>query len=215
MFTYHTEKNRFGDEHIAVFAHGSQIAEIKPCSYHGNTEYIVNATIGDDDRGDYLGRASTIAGAKKKIRNWYNENIDAVKSAAPTSRADVRRLPAFSNSGFYPTPSKLAGKMLACVAWEGVYTILEPSAGKGDLADAVDRHIRARRHKISSRVYIDADDPYLDCIEQDADLAAFAPPCLSFQGEVARSAGEVVGRRALTPPLRRGCRLKIFRAWGI
>nr|DAR58311.1 MAG TPA: hypothetical protein [Caudoviricetes sp.] len=31
---------------------------------------------------------------------------------------------------------------------------------------------------------------------------------------MARSAGEVVGRRALTPPLRRGCHLKIFRAWG-
>lgn len=74
MFTYATEKNRFGDEHIAVFVHGSQIAEIKPSSYYGKNEYIVSATTGDDDRGDYLGRASTIAGAKKKIRDWYSEN---------------------------------------------------------------------------------------------------------------------------------------------
>lgn len=172
MFTYTTTTNRYGDEYITVSALGADIATIKASSYYGKAEYIVSATAANDDRGDYLGRASTIAAAKKLIRDWYNENMAVVKSAAPSSRADVRRLPAFSNSGFYPTPSKLAGKMLACVAWEGVYAVLEPSAGKGDLADAVDRHIRARRHKISSRIYIDADEPYLDCIEQDADLSA-------------------------------------------
>lgn len=172
MFTYTTTKNRYGDEYITVSAIGADIATIKASSYYGKAEYIVSATTANDDRGDYLGRASTIAAAKKLIRDWYSENRDAVKAAAPTSSADVRRLPSFSNSGFYPTPSKLAGKMLSCVNWEGVYTILEPSAGKGDLADAVDRHIRARRHKISSRVYIDADEPYMDCIEQDADLSA-------------------------------------------
>ena len=149
MFTYATKKNRYGDEHIAVFANGSQIAEIKPSSYYGKNEYIVSATIGDDDRGDCLGRTSTIAGAKKKVRAWYSEHSDAVAAAAANSRAaDLRRLPSFDNSGFYPTPSKLAGKMLACVSWEGVYAILEPSAGKGDLADAVDRHIRARRQSV-------------------------------------------------------------------
>lgn len=172
MFTYTTTKNRYGDEYITVSALGADIATIKASSYYGKAEYIVSATTANDDRGDYLGRVPTIAAAKKLIRDWYSENMDAVKSAAPASRADVRRLPSFSNNGFYPTPSKLAGKMLSCVKWEGVYTILEPSAGKGDLADAVDRHIRARRHKISSRVYIDADEPYMDCIEQDADLSA-------------------------------------------
>lgn len=87
MFTYHTEKNRYGDEHIAVFANGSQIAEIKPSSYYGKNEYIVNTTTGDDERGDYLGRASTIAGAKKMIRDWYSENSAAVAAAAANSRA--------------------------------------------------------------------------------------------------------------------------------
>lgn len=173
MFSYTTKKNRYGDEHISVSAQGAEIATIKPSSYYGKAEYIVSATTGEDDRGDYLGRASTIAEAKKKIRDWYSENRASVAAAAANSRAaDLRRLPSFDNSGFYPTPSKLVGKMLACVSWEGVYAILEPSAGKGDLADAVDRHIRARRNKISSRIYIDADEPYLDCIERDSDLAA-------------------------------------------
>lgn len=171
MFTYHTEKNRFGDEHIAVFAHGSQIAEIKPSSYYGKNEYIVSATTGDDDRGDYLGRASTIAGAKKKIRDWYSEHSAAVPTAAANSRAaDLRRLPSFDNSGFYPTPSKLAGKMLSCVDWTTVFSILEPSAGKGDLADAVSRFVNDTRN--SRRVFIHQREPYIDCIERDSDLAA-------------------------------------------
>lgn len=171
MFTYHTEKTRYGDERIAAFAHGSQIAEIKPSSYYGKNEYIVSATTGDDDRGDYLGRASTIAGAKKKIRDWYSDHSAAVTAAAANSRAaDLRRLPSFDNSGFYPTPSKLAGKMLSCVDWATVFSILEPSAGKGDLADAVSRFVNDIRN--SRRVFIHQREPYIDCIERDSDLAA-------------------------------------------
>ena len=167
MFTYHTEKNRYGDERIAAFANGAEIAEIKPSSYYGKNEFIVSATTGDDDRGDYLGRASTIAGAKKKIRDWYSEN----GTTAPNSAAaDLRRLPSFSNSGFYPTPSKLAGEMLSCVDWKNVFSILEPSAGKGDLADAVSRFVDDNRN--SHRVSIHQREPYIDCIERDSDLAA-------------------------------------------
>lgn len=167
MFTYHTEKNRYGDERIAVFAHGAQIAEIKPSSYYGKNEYIVSATTGDDDRGDYLGRASTIAGAKKKIRDWFSENGTTVPNSAA---ADLRRLPSFDNSGFYPTPSKLAGKMLSCVDWKNVFSILEPSAGKGDLADAVSAF--ARNYRNSRRISFNENDTYIDCIERDSDLAA-------------------------------------------
>lgn len=167
MFTYHAEKNRFGDEHIAVFVHGAQIAEIKPSSYYGKNEYIVSATTGDDERGDYLGRASTIAGAKKKIRDWYSENGATVPNSAA---ADLRRLPSFDNSGFYPTPSKLAGKMLSCVDWKNVFSILEPSAGKGDLADAVSAFVRSYRN--SCRISLNENDTYIDCIERDSDLAA-------------------------------------------
>lgn len=171
MFTYATKKNRYGEEHIAVFANGSQIAEIKPSSYYGKNEYIVSATIGDDDRGDCLGRTSTIAGAKKKVRDWYSENSATVAAAAANSRAaDLRRLPSFDNSGFYPTPSKLAGKMLSCVDWNGVFSILEPSAGKGDLADAVSAF--ARNYRNSRRISFNENNTYIDCIECDSDLAA-------------------------------------------
>lgn len=172
MFTYTTTTNRYRENIILVSTDGVEIATIRENRNYRNSDgFTVYAILGEDpDRGKWLGNVPTIDAAKKLIRDWYNENIDAVKSAALTSRADVRRLPAFSNSGFYPTPSKLAGKMLSCVDWEGVFSILEPSAGKGDLADAVSRFVEDTRN--SRRVSLYQREPYIDCIEQDADLAA-------------------------------------------
>jgi len=43
------------------------------------------------------------------------------------------------NSSFYPTPPEVAEKMLAKVSKLYERSILEPSAGKGDLAAAVGR----------------------------------------------------------------------------
>ena len=39
-----------------------------------------------------------------------------------------------SKDNFYPTPWAVAQKMLNCVDWKYVSSVLEPSAGKGDLA---------------------------------------------------------------------------------
>lgn len=91
-------------------------------------------------------------------------------AAANSRAADLRRLPSFDNSGFYPTPSKLAGKMLSCVDWANVFSILEPSAGKGDLADAVTAFVRSYRN--SRRISFNENNTYIDCIERDSDLAA-------------------------------------------
>ena len=38
---------------------------------------------------------------------------------------------------FYPTPPELVGKMLDLVDWERVQFALEPSAGKGDIAEGI------------------------------------------------------------------------------
>lgn len=38
-----------------------------------------------------------------------------------------------AKSGFFPTPSDIAGKMLAGLDWRFIHSVLEPSAGKGDL----------------------------------------------------------------------------------
>ena len=42
------------------------------------------------------------------------------------------------DSEFFPTPPRLISRMLADVDFNEITTVLEPSAGKGDIAAAVD-----------------------------------------------------------------------------
>ena len=64
--------------------------------------------------------------------------------------------------GFYPTPPALAEKMLEGVEWNGVRSVLEPSAGKGDLIKAfLDK---APAHICTGR------ELHIDCVEIDPHL---------------------------------------------
>lgn len=78
-----------------------------------------------------------------------------------------------ARKGFYPTPPEVADLLLEDVDWYRVKTILEPSAGKGDLVKSVirkateewpDRHWQFEKHRFE----IDAVelDPYLRSILQ-------------------------------------------------
>ena len=44
---------------------------------------------------------------------------------------------------FYPTPEQLASDMLSGIDFDWISSVLEPSAGKGDLADAVRQRLRS------------------------------------------------------------------------
>lgn len=63
---------------------------------------------------------------------------------------------------FYPTPEKLLEKITADVDWKHVQTVLEPSAGKGNIADFVKKEGRAA---YNSEIDI-------DCIELNSELRA-------------------------------------------
>jgi len=74
-----------------------------------------------------------------------------------------------AEGGFYPTPAHLVQKMLDLVDWTYVSSILEPSAGKGDLA------IPAAKRAVSRRGYRADEDISkvdLDCVEIDPNLRA-------------------------------------------
>ena len=61
---------------------------------------------------------------------------------------------------FYPTPKTIAEKMLADVDWYKVETILEPSAGKGDLVYAIAEQTKlSRRYAYNSYANIDVIEP--------------------------------------------------------
>ena len=67
-----------------------------------------------------------------------------------------------NNKNFYPTPRDLIQKMISGVKLEECKTILEPSAGKGDIVEYIlNREVYRYRHK-----------PKIDCIELDKDLQA-------------------------------------------
>lgn len=72
-------------------------------------------------------------------------------------------------SGFYPTPASLASKMLEGIKWESVSTILEPSAGKGDIADAINMKWKIYYGRSWDHACNSAD---IDCIEIDPNLRA-------------------------------------------
>lgn len=66
------------------------------------------------------------------------------------------------NKDFYPTPRWLIEKMFCGVKLQEIKTILEPSAGKGDIVDyMLERYNRNFYNK-----------PSIDCVEIDKDLTA-------------------------------------------
>ncbi len=65
-------------------------------------------------------------------------------------------------SEFYPTPESLVKEMLAGVNWDFIHTILEPSAGKGDIL-----RVLAEKENLHRCVKFD-----VDCIEIDPNLRA-------------------------------------------
>lgn len=70
-----------------------------------------------------------------------------------------------AKEGFYPTPLPLARKLLSGIDWKMVATVLEPSAGKGDLAKAI--------ATVFSEDYAHSGDPIkIDCVEIDPYLRA-------------------------------------------
>ncbi len=108
----------------------------------------------------------TLFEAKSKmVERFKAEGLSEESYRKPYSKVDVRLLTDGENSEFFPTPSFLAGEMLAGIKnFEEISSVLEPSAGKGDLIEAF--LTRVKRSRRQSR------DIDIDCIEKDANLRA-------------------------------------------
>ena len=62
---------------------------------------------------------------------------------------------------FYPTPRKLLDKITEGIDWKMIRSVLEPSAGKGDIADYIKERYKNQRYH---------NDLDIDCIEIDDNL---------------------------------------------
>ena len=67
--------------------------------------------------------------------------------------------------GFYPTPLELAERMLTGIDFEYISSVLEPSAGKGNLADAVYKKLKSAHWRSRDDFY-----GFIDCVEIDPNL---------------------------------------------
>lgn len=69
-----------------------------------------------------------------------------------------------ASKGFYPTPPALADLLLAGIDWHYTLTVLEPSAGKGDLVKSVAQNAQGRNFNQPLNVDCVEIDPYLRSI---------------------------------------------------
>ena len=70
------------------------------------------------------------------------------------------------NNTFYPTPETIANKMLEGIDFTFIQTVLEPSAGKGDLIAAVQKANGSNKYSYN---YHSID---IDAVELDPNLRA-------------------------------------------
>ena len=156
------------------FLHGVLIGRIKRRKEPGLWEKNYGMFIADYDRTDYLGgprmdhhgEYETFYAAKTGMMKFIEKPVKQHKEKA-TKKAPAAYLPA-ADFEFFPTPSNVAGRLLQGVNWKIVETILEPSAGKGDLMDYA---LEAYKQVTGRRVY-DSERIDYECIEIDTNLQA-------------------------------------------
>ena len=118
------------------------------------------------DNYGHVGYASTLFLAKRMLVNHFMSN--GINSEPKQQKA--KYLPYGENADFYPTPSALAGKMFAMLDMRKIQLryrqvfVLEPSAGKGDLADCFRTFLKRQ-----GRTFLEH-EPQIDCIESDRNL---------------------------------------------
>lgn len=75
-------------------------------------------------------------------------------------------------TALFPTTRVLCERLLNGIDWRQVQNVLEPSAGKGDLAEAVARHVAAVRDYYWNDDDLARGKHEIDCIEIEPDLRA-------------------------------------------
>lgn len=163
---------RFAGQEFAIidaYIGGNHIGKIEEniSIYNGQQEYRVYQ-VGCDGRDPHIATCSTVIEAKAALRKRLGE----WQNSGKTGPKNVTALPSADNSDFYPTPSNLAGKMFGKVDWMKVQSVLEPSAGKGDIVEALRKFADAHSYRGRSRgVYVHGEvKENIDVIENDYNL---------------------------------------------
>lgn len=154
------------------FLKGERVGKIAWYSNPGRWEkpYRIYGYHESYDSFTTIGSYDSLQAAKKAM---YQPAVDYLKFLEqPKPFAPAAFLPS-GDYEFYPTPSDVAGKLFAGVDWKKVRSILEPSAGRGDLLDFFTCMKRRACHGRKYSLWGIQDRDYdIDCIEIDDNLRA-------------------------------------------
>ena len=144
--SYHTDHGRRMEWHC--FHCGERVGTIEyysnPCTWEKHYESLVYC---DNQRMKHVGWHDSLYAAKCALLEPAREYLRELRAEAEQTKVAAAALPE-SDCGFYPTPPEIAGKLLSGVNWDHVESILEPSAGRGDLIEyALRRNGSSRNHR--------------------------------------------------------------------
>lgn len=150
-------KGKYRIDEYAAYVNGQYVGMI-----YNRKEYRLKYYF-HSDCGIYAQDGATLSEMKRNIAKGYDEALrdGKLKSEKEKTTFDVKYLPEGDNSEFFPTPKSVCGQMIGCVNWAKVKTILEPSAGKGDLCEAVTHFCKHSKYERNVDI---------DCVEMDANL---------------------------------------------
>ena len=123
--------------------------------------------IAGNDGFSHIGWDDLLYGARIGIARYLQDNMD--HQTFESENTPAAYLP-FVDYEFYPTPSPIAGELFAGVDWKGIKSILEPSAGKGDLLDFAMKVKTGFRDSWGHHTRIKDRELDIDCIELDENL---------------------------------------------
>ncbi len=160
MSSYKGFRERYpnGRLHWSVYTNRGKVGDIGHYRYAGDKlKMYYEVSFGNSG---HVEMASTLFEAKQLFAEKYKE--------APESGTSIVSYLADPNAEFFPTPSALAGKMFGNIKEpDEICTVLEPSAGKGDLAELYIKFLKNNRRHNG-----DFDIESVDMIEHDANLIA-------------------------------------------
>ena len=120
-----------------------------------------------DEQTDHISWHDSFYAAKISIAKCIKNDSGRVHRR-DTKKTPVAFLPS-ADMEFYPTPSSVAGDLFAGVDWRNVRTILEPSAGKGDLLDYA-KEVKIGRNYQGWQTRLKDRNLEIDCVELDENL---------------------------------------------
>jgi hypothetical protein len=157
------------DTYYLVRFNGTLIGKIDECERNNSNViyYEIQVYNAHNDKFEYTrnNTHNTIISAKKALFEEWNKLSDEEKQPKKKQKqqtSNIKNLPS-GEYQFYPTPKEVVGRMYSCVDWKKVNTVLEPSAGIGNLIENVEKTAK----NVKGRYYNDID---IDCVEIDSNL---------------------------------------------